>query len=121
MHRSLVLFTLFLAAVVAPTRAQFPDRPIRIVVPFAAGGGADAVARIIAEPMSKRLRQPVLVENKPGGDSTIGSAFVAKSPPDGYTLLFGTNTGMSGAPALPRNIGYDPVKDFAPVSRVGYF
>ena len=121
MHRTLVLLGLFLMAVVAPAGAEFPDKPIRIVVPFAAGGGADAVARLIAEPMSKRLRQPVLVENKPGGDSTIGSASVAKSPPDGYTLLFGTNTGMSGAPVLHRNIGYDPVKDFAPVSRVGYF
>jgi tripartite-type tricarboxylate transporter receptor subunit TctC len=115
------LLAIVLASIAPPARAEFPDKPIRLVVPFAAGGGADATARAIAEALSKSLRQPVLVENKPGGDSTIGSLYVAKSPPDGYTLLFGTNTGMSGAPVLHRNIGYDPVKDLTPISMCGLF
>ena len=67
------------------------------------------------------LRQPVLIENKAGGDATIGTAFVAKAPPDGYTLGFASNTGFSGAPYLHRNIGYDPVKDFTPISMLGTF
>src|SRR5437762_12756174 len=94
------LFTvaLFVLVLVLPARADFPEKPVRIIVPFAAGGGADAVARMVAEGMAKDLGQPVVVENKAGGDSVIGTATVAKSPPDGYTLLFGTNTGMSGAP-----------------------
>ena len=109
---------LLLAAFVGIAAADYPDKPIHLIVPFAAGGGADTIARIVAEGLARNLKQPVLVENKAGGDSTIGSAFVAKSPPDGYTLLFGTNTGMSGAPALHRNIGYDPVRDFTPVATI---
>lgn len=109
------------AAFSLPLHAEFPDKPLRIIVPFVAGGGADTLARVIAEALGRRLGQPVVVENKAGGDSTIGSGFVAKSPPDGYTLLFGTNTGMSAAPYFHRNIGYDPVQDFTPISRLGYF
>lgn len=115
---SLALLSLALAF---PAHADYPDKPIKVIVPFAAGGGADTLARVIAEALSRKLGQPVLVENKAGGDSTIGSAFVAKSPPDGYTLLFGTNTGMSGAPFLHKNVGYDPMKDFTPVSQLGLF
>lgn len=102
-------------------RADYPDKPIRFVVPFAAGGGADALARAVAEGMSRTLGQPVLIDNKAGGDATIGSAFVAKSAPDGYTILFASNTGFSGAPFLHRNIGYDPARDFTPISMVGMF
>ena len=112
---------LLLAAFVGVAAADYPDKPIHLIVPFAAGGGADTIARVVAEGLARNLKQPVLVENKAGGDSTIGSAFVAKSPSDGYTLLFGTNTGMSGAPALHRNIGYDPVRDFTPISQLGFF
>jgi len=101
--------------------AGYPDHPIRLIVAFAPGGGADATARIVAEHLGHALHQPVVVESKPGGDSTIGADYVAKSAPDGYTLFFGTNTAMSGAPALHRNLPYDPVRDFTPVSLVGRF
>jgi len=67
------------------------------------------------------LKQPVLIDNRPGGDAAIGSEYVAKAAPDGYTILFASNTGMSGAPALHKNLGYDPVKDFTPVSMLGMF
>ncbi|MGZ5573293.1 MAG: Bug family tripartite tricarboxylate transporter substrate binding protein [Usitatibacter sp.] len=112
---------LAIALMSSMARAEFPDKPIHFIVPFAAGGGADALARAVGGGMAKVLGQPVLIDNKAGGDATIGSAHVAKSAPDGYTILFGSNTGMSGAPALHRNIGYDPVKDFTPVSMIGMF
>ena len=111
----------FIAFAALAARAEFPDKPIRFIVPFAAGGGADSLARSVAGGMQQVLKQPVVVENKPGGDATIGSAFVAKSPPDGYTILFGSNTGMSGAPFLHKNIGYDPLRDFTPISKLGLF
>jgi tripartite-type tricarboxylate transporter receptor subunit TctC len=115
--------TIFLAMalVSAIARAEYPDKPIHFIVPFAAGGGADALARAVGGGMAKILGQPVLIDNKAGGDAAIGSAYVAKAQPDGYTILFGSNTGMSGAPALHRNIGYDPVKDFTPISMIGMF
>jgi len=90
-------------------------------VPFAPGGGADSLARAVASGMSIALKQPVVVESKPGGDAVIGTAFVAVAPADGYTILFGSNTGMSGAPWLHKNVPYDPVKDFTPVSMIGMF
>ena len=115
-------FTVVLAVLLAlPARAEYPDKPIRFIVPFAAGGGADALARAVASGMSIALKQPVVVDSKPGGDSVIGTNYVAKAPPDGYTILFGSNTGMSGAPALHRNLPYDPVRDFTPISMVGMF
>ncbi len=121
--RSRVAMALLAVAVLssATARADYPDRPIHFVVPFAAGGGADALARAVGMGMTKVLKQTVIVDNKPGGDATIGSDFVAKAPPDGYTILFASNTGMSGAPALHKNLGYDPLKDFTPVSMIGMF
>ncbi|HUQ28900.1 MAG TPA: tripartite tricarboxylate transporter substrate-binding protein [Usitatibacter sp.] len=102
-------------------RAEYPDKPIKFIVPFAAGGGADALARAVASGMTIVLKQPVVVESKPGGDAVIGTQFVAKAAPDGYTILFGSNTGMSGAPALHKGVPYDPVRDFTPVSMIGMF
>jgi tripartite-type tricarboxylate transporter receptor subunit TctC len=121
--RILSRFVFAVACVLAcfPALAEYPDKPIRFIVPFAAGGGADALARAVAEGMSRALGQPVVIETKPGGDATIGTAFVAKAPPDGYTILFGSNTGMSGAPFLHKDIGYDPVRDFTPISSIGVF
>lgn len=110
-----------IAAIAFAVRAEYPEKPIHLVVPFAAGGGADALARAVGGGMAKVLKQPVLIENKPGGDATIGSDYVAKSPPDGYTILFASNTGMSGAPALHKNLGYDPLRDFTPISMIGMF
>jgi tripartite-type tricarboxylate transporter receptor subunit TctC len=107
--------------VAGAVHAAYPEKPIRFIVPFAPGGGADALARAVGEGMSRVLHQPVIVENKAGGDSTIGAQVVAHAAPDGYTILFGSNTAMSGAPALHRKPGYDPVRDFTPISMIGMF
>jgi tripartite-type tricarboxylate transporter receptor subunit TctC len=117
--RKLILLCLALLAL--PARAEYPDKPIRFIVPFAAGGGADSLARAVASGMSVALKQPVVVDSKPGGDSVIGTLYVAKAAPDGYTILFGSNTGMSGAPALHKDVQYDPVRDFTPISMIGMF
>jgi tripartite-type tricarboxylate transporter receptor subunit TctC len=113
------LFTVVLPAACAA--AGYPDHAIRLIVPFAPGGGADATARIVAEHLGHALHNPVVVESRAGGDGIIGADYVARSAPDGYTLFFGTNTAMSGAPALHRNVPYDPLRDFTPVSLIGRF
>ncbi|MBW8268671.1 Bug family tripartite tricarboxylate transporter substrate binding protein [Caldovatus aquaticus] len=95
-----------------------PDRPIRIVVPFAPGGATDTMARLVAEAISGPLGQSVVVENRTGAGATIGAEYVARSAPDGYTLLMGTNTPMAAAPAIHPNLSYDPLRDFAAVSIV---
>lgn len=96
--------------------AQYPTKPIRVIVPYSSGSSTDLLARAIGESLSKALGQSVLVDNRPGAISTIGTEFVARSPNDGYTLLLGTNAGFAASPAgLWRNIGYDPIKDFAPI------
>lgn len=93
----------------------YPNRPIRIIVPVAAGGNVDLIARAIAEPLSKALGQTITVENRPSAASLVGTQLVAKAAPDGYTLLAHSNTFVS-APAIASNVGYDPVKDFVGVS-----
>ena len=104
-------------AVPLPALAQsFPSRPLRLICPFAAGGSADASARMLAEPLSAALGQPVVVENRPGGGATIGAQAVARATPDGHTLLYGTPGPQIINPHLMRSVPYDPVKDFAPVS-----
>jgi tripartite-type tricarboxylate transporter receptor subunit TctC len=110
-----------LAILVLPARAEYPDKPIHFVVPFAAGGGADALARAVGDGMSKYLKQTVIIDNRPGGDATIAGIYVKAQPADGYTILFGSNTGFSGAPALHKVVGYDPLKDFTPISMMGMF
>ena len=113
-------FTLACAAL-GPSLAQaqsYPGKPIHIVVPFPPGGSTDLLARRIGEKLSAALRQPVIVDNRGGAGGTIGSDFVAKSAPDGYTLLMGvTGTNAISASLYP-NLPYDPLKDFAPVSLV---
>lgn len=101
--------------------AQYPARPIRIIMPFPAGATADTVARIVAQPLSQVLGQPVLVDNKPGADGAIAAELAAKSAPDGYTLLFAGNTQMLGVPILRKNPPYDPLVDFAPITPVVKF
>ena len=102
------------------TLAQtYPSGPITLVVPFAAGSGTDAVARVIAQKLSDRLHQTVLVDNKPGASAQIGAVFVARAKPDGYTLFMTTNTSHSANPSLFQNLKYDPIKDFTPIVRTG--
>jgi tripartite-type tricarboxylate transporter receptor subunit TctC len=104
----------------APAFAQsYPTGPVTLVVPFAAGSGTDAVARTVAQKLSERLRQPVLVDNKPGASAQLGAQHVAKAKPDGYTLFMTTNTSHSANPSLFKTLSYDPVKDFTPITRVG--
>ena len=97
----------------------YPRLPIRLVVPFAAGSGTDAVARITAQALAEALKGTVVVDNKAGANGIIGAEAVAKAPPDGYTLFMTTNTTHSANPSLMKSLPYDPVKDFAPVSRMG--
>jgi tripartite-type tricarboxylate transporter receptor subunit TctC len=99
----------------------YPSKSITIVVPFGAGSGTDGITRIIAPPLSAALKQTVVIENKPGANGAIAATQVARAAPDGYTLLMSTNSPHSAAPSLNKFINYDPVKDFAPVSRVGSF
>ena len=108
------------AAVSAASAQGYPSRPVKIVVPFAAGGVADITARVLAQKMTENVGQQVLVENRPSAGGILASETVAKAEPDGYTLLFITN-GNAVSVSLFRSLPYDTVKDFAPVSTVGFF
>jgi tripartite-type tricarboxylate transporter receptor subunit TctC len=112
-----------LAMVIASSAAvaEYPSKPIHWVVPFPAGGTTDIAARVIAQPMSQALGQPIIIDNKPGGDNLIAGEAVAKAAPDGYSLLFATAAGLSYAPAAHRSMPYDPMKDFTPIGGVGTF
>jgi len=99
--------------------AQYPQKPIRMVAPFPAGGALDVVGRIIAVPMSQSLGQPVVVENRPGADGAIAADHVAKSAPDGHTLFLASYTNLSALPNIRGNLPFDAMADFMPVSSVG--
>jgi tripartite-type tricarboxylate transporter receptor subunit TctC len=99
--------------------AQYPQKPIRMVAPFPAGGALDVVGRIIAVPMSQSLGQPVVVENRPGADGAIAADHVARSAPDGYTLFLVSYTVLSATPNIRKNLAFDPLADFTPISSVG--
>ena len=106
-------------AVAGPVLGQsYPTKPVRIVVPFAAGSATDIMARIIADDLRNSLGQPFIIDNKPGGSAQIGAEIVAKAPPDGYTLFITTNTSHSANPFLFKKLPYDPVKDFTPVANI---
>lgn len=99
----------------------YPSRPISLVNVFGAGSASDTLCRVIAAPFGAALKQPVVVENRPGADGALAATYVARQPADGYTLLMGTNSPLSADPFLLKDLSYDPVKDFVPVSRVGSF
>lgn len=104
------------AALAAEPVESFPSHPVRLVVPFTPGGGTDVIARKLAPGMQERLGQPVVVENKPGGNARVGANFVAKAEPDGYTILLTTMGAFVIAPFIGSKPSYDSVKDFAPVT-----
>jgi tripartite-type tricarboxylate transporter receptor subunit TctC len=107
----------------APCLAQenFPTKPIRIVVGFAAGGGNDIIARVVAPKMSEGLGQAVIIENRPGAQNIIAAEYVAKAAPDGYTLLMGPSGAMTMNPAIYSKLPYSPLRDFIPISMIGDF
>ena len=110
-----------LATAIAPAAAQsdaatFPSRAIRIIVPFPPGGPTDIIARFVGLRMSERWNQPVVIENRAGANTAIGAQIVAKSAPDGFTLLAGMDTTMVLNPILTANLPYDAARDFAPVT-----
>jgi tripartite-type tricarboxylate transporter receptor subunit TctC len=102
-------------------QTDFPSKAIKIVVPFAPGGAADTTARLLSEPLAKKLGQPVIVENKPGGGATVGASYVANAPADGYTLLYTTPGPQITNPYLMAKLPYDPDRDFVPVTRLSWF
>jgi len=108
-------------ALTAPSLAAWPERPITAIVPFAAGGGTDGVARILADHLGRNLGQAVVIENRGGANGNIGAVAAARARPDGYSIFFTTGTTQAINPALYRSLPYDPLRDFAPVGRIGVF
>ncbi|WP_295850057.1 tripartite tricarboxylate transporter substrate-binding protein, partial [uncultured Xylophilus sp.] len=109
-----------LLATTAGAMAQtFPAKPVRWIVPYAAGGGSDFLARTIGQTWSTQVGQPVLVDNKPGGNTALGAAETARAAPDGYTVMSADNGTMVFNPALYKNLSYSPTRDLAPVTLMG--
>ena len=124
MQRRLSITCLLLScvALTTPTQAQtWPTKPIRLVLQFPPGGSTDSVARILAQPLSAALGQPVIVDNRPGADGAIAGDHVARAEPDGHTFFLASNTPMMQVPLLKKNPPYDPVKSFAPVVLLGRY
>jgi tripartite-type tricarboxylate transporter receptor subunit TctC len=117
-----LLASVALVLAASPAAAQtYPTRPVVIVVPFAAGGGNDVLARLVAQRMGAGLGQQFVIENRAGAGGIVGARAVAKAPPDGYTLMVGHSGVFGVAPSLYANAGYDPRKDFAPIGLIGSF
>ncbi len=116
--RIVTLLIVGIALAPAAWGQQYPNRPVKIVVPFAAGSATDIVARLLAEELKAAFNQSFIIDNKPGASAIIGAEAVAKSPPDGYTLFVTTNTSHSANPFLFKKLPYDPIKDFAPVAGI---
>jgi tripartite-type tricarboxylate transporter receptor subunit TctC len=122
MRRKILLaLALFLACVGAAFAQAYPSRPIRIVVPYAAGGSADITARVLGQKMSQSMGVPIIIDNKGGANGMIGTDVVAKSPPDGYTLLLDASGPLVVNPSLYAKVPYDTLKDFIPVSQITTF
>src|SRR5262245_21154608 len=99
----------------------YPSKPITIIVPFGPGSATDTIARVVAQQLGVALKQSVVVEDRPGANGALSALYVARAAPDGYTLFMSTNSPHSAAPFLIKNLGYDPLKDFVPITRVGSF
>ena len=117
--KHLTLMPLLLAVSAWPAMAAYPEKPVRLIVTFAAGGASDIVARAISEPLAKALGQPVVVDNKPGAGGTIGGLEVVRSAPDGYTLMLSNSTPLSIGPFTVPKQPYDPAKQFTHVAMLG--
>jgi tripartite-type tricarboxylate transporter receptor subunit TctC len=115
---SLVLASL---APLASAQGQYPNKPIRMVLQFPAGGLADAIGRVLAPPLAQQLGQPIIVDNRPGADGAIAGDIVVKSPPDGYTIFFATTGAIASIQGLRKNPPYDSLVDFTPISMIGRF
>jgi tripartite-type tricarboxylate transporter receptor subunit TctC len=117
----LVVVLAFFGATRGADAQPYPTRPIRLVVPFPAGGAADLAARTVTQALSQALGQTLIIDNRGGADGAIAGDVVKTSPPDGYTLLFATTTGLNAAPVMRKQPPYDPITAFTPISLVGKF
>ena len=116
-----LLTALLVALIPSLAAAQYPSKPVRIIIHFPAGGSTDLVTRVLANALTESMGQPFVVENRTGADGAIAAAAVMQSPPDGHTLFIATNTAMAQVPYMKKNPPYDPLKDFTPVSLVGRY
>jgi tripartite-type tricarboxylate transporter receptor subunit TctC len=122
--KKLLLILVTVGATLFPPalRAQnYPTKPITLVSVFGPGSASDTICRVIAQPLGIALKETVIVEDRPGANGALAALYVARAAPDGHTLLMGTNSPLSAVPYLMKNVSYDPIKDFTPVSRVGSF
>ena len=117
--KSIITAVVLLLSSTGAAVAQYPNKPIRLIVGFPPGGSADPTTRIIGQALSEQLKQPVVVENRPGADSALAAEQMTRAEPDGYTLMFASNSAMTAAVALRKEPRYDPLKDFTPISMVG--
>lgn len=110
-----------LAVLAGAAQAQYPTKPVRVIVPFSAGSGTDVITRILAQPLQQAMGKTFVIDNRPGADGALAGEMVAKAPADGYTLLMATNSPLSAVPHLRKKPPYDALKDFAPISMVGRY
>lgn len=116
-----VLPAISMAGATASLAQSYPARSVKLIVPFPPGGSTDVVARLMAQRLGDALKQPVVVENKPGVGSVLGTDFVAKATPDGYTLVMAANSSIAPGPLMRSNMPYDPIKDFVHIAMIGSF
>ena len=123
MKKLLLVLVAAAAALFSPAlRADdYPSKPITLVAIFGPGSTSDTICRVLAQQLGIALKQTVIVENRPGANGALAALYTARQPPDGYTLMLATNSPLSAAPFMMRNVSYDPVKDFTPVTRVGSY